>query len=307
MQRAKVSLSDIKKLIQDFPAPVSPKGYKNFKDFYLDAVRVRIFKNEGSSKQEMTTNRILVEMLEKKAPAYYLTDEIINAACNTNVPEISAKEIPFNNLNLFTPDGLCMAVNIVSICECYNTEHLPAQLQEAAGKAGVQIDTAGVEVMITAVIFADYYEDKGYATTELNLFPSSRKDKDLIFCNTNRIGYARDYDNYKIHRDMTVGQLTRLIANTIMLINYQPSLVTAQRSDSPGLGFNNKSSDDPMPVRWLGKNFSNNRTKSCAGSGGSHASPRAHWRRGHWHGYRYGEGRKILKRKWVQPVYVNPQ
>jgi len=307
MQLKKVSLSDIEKLIKNFPAPVSPKGYRNFKDFYLRAVRVRIVNSDDSDKKAATANSVLIGMLEKKAPAYYLTDEIINAACNTNVPEISGKEIPFNNLNLFTPDGLCMAVNIVSICECYNTEHLPAQLQEAAGKAGVQIDTAGVEVMITAVIFADHVEDKGYASTELNLFPSSRKDKDLIFCSKNKVGYARDYDNTKIHRDMTVGQLTRLIANTIMLINYQPSLVTAQRSNSPGLGFNKKSSDEPMPVRWLGKNFSNNRTKSSAGSGGSHASPRAHWRRGHWHGYRYGEGRKILKRKWVQPVYVNPQ
>ena len=307
MQLKKVSLSDIEKLIKNFPAPVSPKGYRNFKDFYLRAVRIRIVNSDDSDKKAATANSVLIGMLEKKAPAYYLTDEIINAACNTNVPEISGKEIPFNNLNLFTPDGLCMAVNIVSICECYNTEHLPAQLQEAAGKAGVQIDTAGVEVMITAVIFADHVEDKGYASTELNLFPSSRKDKDLIFCSKNKVGYARDYDNTKIHRDMTVGQLTRLIANTIMLINYQPSLVTAQRSNSPGLGFNKKSSDEPMPVRWLGKNFSNNRTKSSAGSGGSHASPRAHWRRGHWHGYRYGEGRKILKRKWVQPVYVNPQ
>jgi len=306
MEAAKFTLSDIKKFIQNFPAPVSPKGYKNFKDFYLDAVRVRIINNDGSSKQETTTNKILVEMLEKKAPAYYLTDELINAACNTNVPEISGEEIPFNYLNLFTPDGLCMAVNIVSICECYNTEHLPAELQEAAGSHGVQIDTAGVEVMITAVIFADYYEDKGYATTELNLFPSSRKDKDLIFCSTNRIGYARDYDNHKIHRDMTVGQLTRLIANTIMLINYQPSLVTAQRSATQAIGFSQKPSNEPMPVRWLGKNFSSNRTSSSAASGGSHASPRAHWRRGHWHGYRYGEGRKTLRRKWVQPVYVNP-
>ena len=307
MQLKKVSLSDIEKLIQNFPAPVSPKGYRNFKDFYLRAVRIRIVNSDDSDKKAATANSVLIGMLEKKAPAYYLTDEIINAACNTNVPEISGKEIPFNSLNLFTPGGLCMAVNIVSICECYNTEHLPAQLQEAAGKAGVQIDTAGVEVMITAVIFADYHKDQGYATTELNLFPSSRKDKDLIFCSKNKVGYARDYDNTKIHRDMTVGQLTRLIANTIMLINYQPSLVTAQRSNSPGLGFNKKSSDEPMPVRWLGKNFSNNRTKSSAGSGGSHASPRAHWRRGHWHGYRYGEGRKTLKRKWVQPVYVNPQ
>ena len=305
MKREKFLSSDVKKLIQDFPAPASPKGYRHFRDFYLDAIYTRLVNSNGLDKVALSTNYLLLGMLQAQAPAYYLTDELIKAACNTNVPEISSQEIPFEFLSIFTPDGLSIAVNISPICESCKTDHLPGQLQEEAGKRGVVIDTSGVELMITVVIFAGRQKNKGYKFTELNLFPSSLKDKDLIFCSVSTIGYARDYDDTKIYRDRTVGQLSRLIANTIMLINYQPSLVTTQRLGSPGVGFSKKSSNEPMPVRWLGKTFSNDRTRSR--STGGHASPRSHWRRGHWHGYRCGEGRKVLKRKWIQPVYVNPQ
>lgn len=38
---------------------------------------------------------------------------------------------------------------------------------------------------------------------------------------------------------------------------------------------------------------------------GSHASPRMHWRQGHFHTYKVGEGRQDKKVNWVAPVLVN--
>jgi len=37
---------------------------------------------------------------------------------------------------------------------------------------------------------------------------------------------------------------------------------------------------------------------------GSHASPRVHWRRPHWHRYRVGKGRKDTQLKWVNRILV---
>lgn len=37
---------------------------------------------------------------------------------------------------------------------------------------------------------------------------------------------------------------------------------------------------------------------------GTHKSPRPHWRRGHWHLYRVGKGRKETKLNWVAPSFV---
>jgi hypothetical protein len=39
--------------------------------------------------------------------------------------------------------------------------------------------------------------------------------------------------------------------------------------------------------------------------GGTHASPRTHWRRGHWRRVAIGEGRNDRKWHWFQPVLVN--
>jgi hypothetical protein len=53
--------------------------------------------------------------------------------------------------------------------------------------------------------------------------------------------------------------------------------------------------------RWVAKGMHGPRSESV----GTHSSPRVHWRRGHWKGVRYGEGRKLLKRVWIQPTLVN--
>jgi hypothetical protein len=39
--------------------------------------------------------------------------------------------------------------------------------------------------------------------------------------------------------------------------------------------------------------------------GGTHASPRMHWRRGHMHTVVHGEGRSLRKLQWFEPVLVN--
>ena len=35
------------------------------------------------------------------------------------------------------------------------------------------------------------------------------------------------------------------------------------------------------------------------------ASPATHWRRGHWHKYKVGQGRKEEKLNWIEPILVN--
>jgi hypothetical protein len=53
-------------------------------------------------------------------------------------------------------------------------------------------------------------------------------------------------------------------------------------------------------VRWVGKRYATSRLH-----GGTHASPRTHWRCGHFRGVRFGEGRSEIKQMWIEPVLVN--
>src|SRR5437899_7574028 len=38
--------------------------------------------------------------------------------------------------------------------------------------------------------------------------------------------------------------------------------------------------------------------------GGHHASPSLHWRRGHKRNQRYGEGNKLVKKIWIEPMLI---
>lgn len=58
--------------------------------------------------------------------------------------------------------------------------------------------------------------------------------------------------------------------------------------------------------RWVGRSF--RRPLPTPGiETGSHASPRLHWRRGHWRDQRHGEALQLRKRLWIQPTIVNAE
>ena len=294
-------------LIKNFPAPQSPKGYQDFRGFFLQAILASF---QGDDPEINTVipyyNAILVHMLQGNSPTYYLTDEITEAAQNTKIPPVESDEAPFKFLNIFTFDGLTAVVRIQSMSDMHGSIQERYRWDDSAKKAGIPFNALDAQVTFSSVIFAEDKNINGFRQLFLDLVPPSGENKDTLLATPHSFGYAGNFAQKKDqYTRRSLQEIARLIVNTVLLIKHQPSLITVEKSATPALGFSSKPSNDPMPVRWLGKTFSNERTGSR--SSGGHASPRAHWRRGHWHGYRYGEGRKTLKRKWVQPVYVNPQ
>jgi hypothetical protein len=79
--------------------------------------------------------------------------------------------------------------------------------------------------------------------------------------------------------------------------------VTDEVAPGTAMGFGKSSGPQPLPCRWIGKNFRIAR-ESSPDRGGTHASPQAHWRRGHWHRVRHGQGKQEVKLNWYQPVFV---
>jgi hypothetical protein len=52
----------------------------------------------------------------------------------------------------------------------------------------------------------------------------------------------------------------------------------------------------------MGRNYVTAREMSA----GTHASPRLHWRRGHFRNQRHGPGFSLVKTIWIEPVLVAP-
>lgn len=55
--------------------------------------------------------------------------------------------------------------------------------------------------------------------------------------------------------------------------------------------------------RWIGRNYTR-RVLLTGPPAGTHASPRTHWRRGHWRTQPVGPGRQDRRRLWIEPILV---
>jgi len=61
--------------------------------------------------------------------------------------------------------------------------------------------------------------------------------------------------------------------------------------------------DEWWRPRWVGQEYK--RSVIIGGPpAGTHASPKMHWRRGHWRNQPVGEGRSDRRRTWIQPILV---
>jgi hypothetical protein len=97
----------------------------------------------------------------------------------------------------------------------------------------------------------------------------------------------------------------KLLLQTLLYLQLKPDAVssTPPSSQQSGNGFRKKGDPhQPLEPIWIGKDYKPQRIKHPQGS---HASPRLHWRRGHWKRVPVGEGRQGRKWVWIEPTLIN--
>ena len=89
-----------------------------------------------------------------------------------------------------------------------------------------------------------------------------------------------------------------LLMQLITIRNLRPEL----KDDGPAQGFvkRTKKGKEIWNPKWFGRSYRTERSYQ----GGTHSSPRMHWRRGHWRGVRYGKGKLKLRLQWIEPTLV---
>jgi hypothetical protein len=102
-------------------------------------------------------------------------------------------------------------------------------------------------------------------------------------------------------------QVDKLLLQALLYLQLKPEAVSATppSGQSGGSGFRGKGKPDPrQPLEpiWLGKDY---QPRVIGRSHGSHASPRLHWRRGHWKRVPVGEGGRDRKWAWIEPTLIN--
>jgi hypothetical protein len=96
-------------------------------------------------------------------------------------------------------------------------------------------------------------------------------------------------------------KVTHMVFGILLFMLRRKDLVTESKliKKIPG-----KNPNDPAREFWspgiLGEHY-RIRREVTATQGGTHASPRAHWCRGHWKDQHYGQGHSLIKEIWIEP------
>jgi hypothetical protein len=111
-------------------------------------------------------------------------------------------------------------------------------------------------------------------------------------------------DPYSLPMDKTedefVVRILRLTLSILMIPSAREELFERERRDKVvRKGDNLKEFWTP---NYIGRKYLYEKTKES--KGGSHQSPRAHWRRGHYRNQRHGEQRSQTKIIWIEPILV---
>lgn len=280
----------------------SPAGYYNWREHLVTLSAESLYAAEGHplaawSRTYGTSKSIGViayAALREKAPAVYVTAELVEALRQTDAPPI--------------PDDLpsvLPAVHFMLPLGAFPTEvdghSVYAITVERCGRDNITNPTPGLGSVVFRLV-GNSTEREGYTS--------------VVGSKAGEYGVEFFHDKQALDvLPQTKGvldvckQMEALAINLMLLLAYKPDMLQDDPHGSGvprGFQTAKEQKRHILPTTWLGKNFTAKRREAAAKPVGSHASPQAHWRRGHWHTVRYGKGKEQRRVDWFQPVYVNP-
>jgi hypothetical protein len=98
--------------------------------------------------------------------------------------------------------------------------------------------------------------------------------------------------------------MARVLFGTLMAINARPELVSLGQLEKKVQPKKDRPAREFWTPNIIGANY---RLQRHEPAGGTHASPRIHWRRGHFRQQPYGTGRTLRKTIWMEPMLVGAE
>jgi hypothetical protein len=285
----------------------SPSGYAEWKDLVFGFSTVSSYEHLSGSFYAGDSNGLVCNLCLQAAsfvdaPAVYLRRELGEALLATDIEAMEPPNKVLDALFVVLPKNLLKGDQNEPIdCLLIVNEELFKPFILAAQKrfVGMKLGTAssgnglrvfGMDVSATGMLFQ-------------SAAPWSQPTTETSGNYENPYAEISDYDAF----DEVCKKMMRIAKNIILLYNHERHLVKEEPSSSFVPAKKRKASDKrPFPVTWLGSDF---KAKQASHENNKvfneTARPvRAHWRKGHWHRYWCGEGRRKQITRWVQPVYV---
>lgn len=285
----------------------SPPAYLNWKDIVYAFSTVSTEHHltgsfHAQDRNSFECNLCLKAASHVDAPAVYLREELARALLVTDIDAMESPNKVLDALFVVLPKGLLKGdkgepIDCLLIVneELFIPLLLEAQkrftgMKVAPKSTGEGLRVFGMDAVSTGALFQ-------------NAAPWGRATSATRTSSCNYYGDISDFDTF----NEVCAKIMRIAKNIILLYNHERHLI----QEEPSLSFSpvkeRKSTDKrPFPITWLGSDFKVKRAVRQYGKtlNDEVRSVRAHWRKGHWHRYWCGEGRKKQVTRWVQPVYV---
>jgi hypothetical protein len=244
----------------------------------------------------------------KKSPVYCLKEEILNSFLQTDI--LNSSEVikdlkpQISNFLLLFPQGQIVSPGNSPVNFCV------VHLSDRSTPENSQGSAHG----ITAPYLPQEHE--------VNLYWSTLDDNSTVWFSG--IGLYSDgrveFSDRSLGRNALTSKDTEFLAKMqslvlqcFLLMQYEPEAITPvheeeiERKVNPK-GFTSKEAENKnfLYPRWLSEPTRVKTSRTNSEPTTTHASPSAHWRRGHWRNAAVGEGRVDRKWVWVRPALINP-
>ncbi len=107
---------------------------------------------------------------------------------------------------------------------------------------------------------------------------------------------ADDLIRFAEHEPDVIRRLAGIASNVLLLWSARPEMLEKGR-----LYKRTKGGSEYWTPSWIGLSYQ----PPTETGGGTHASPRSHWRRGHFRNQRHGPELSLSKLLWIEPTFIN--
>lgn len=268
------------------------------------------------------------QLVRYQFPIYYVDEQLLEAVDLTRPPDLTLDEIhwPMPAIIFSLPVewvrrrmGWPMA-----FIGCARAEKGDIKIHPTFARvAGMPDDTIAMQNSM-ALFHFPYLSPDGTPCDYTSRYPLTFKVSELVTdmshyedtTKTERWVYDAEYLERIRKRDEAgltpskedevklLNELTSLAGKLLLIMSARPELVTR------GVQSRKEKVHKGVVVRealwhpnFIGLGYKIKRSESTGE--GTHASPRMHWRVGHWHTVVHGKGRTLRKTSWFEPVLVN--
>lgn len=316
LKRKMISVEKLLKLARDFEAYQPLKRKLNYQKVgkYIDPKEVVAYLSYSyQTKNYVRTNdhansvgvAIATEIIESPAtPCYLVTEELTNALLQTDLPDHAYTVKPF------VPIGLILLPPIIKSPEgtplrwlffcCLKAGRDQCFSEHPDGTINFQSDLQTLKM--DKITWYSYLHPFSYTgTVKLDI-----EEQNINYGDQLRIIDYKVNDEEK--EQLFINSVSNFLINLMLYMMYRNDL------PSKNLVSVNKGFAKPLPKLpsthpkipiWIGKEYQAKMALGNQRSSGTHASPRIHWRRGHWKNQPYGREGRLRKLIWIEPNIIN--